>query len=164
MFFFSDPYRAAQITRMNNVVELHQQSISRNAAARRIMEAAHRRTVNELNDEIEELTRYRRTIVAERNALRDQVAELTRKNRIQDEALLRLLRHAGATRQALGRLHEGWSAAHCDDPFAQLDSILAYRDEAKQRLACDVTWRNHEREEVDALVGRIAQEHAARSG
>ena len=158
MFFFSDPYKAAQTTRMNNVVELHYQSQARHANTLQRMEAAHARTVRALEDEIDEMQRYRSRIVAERNALRDQLADSQRRCRIQAEALLRAFRKAEAQRQAVAYLHEAWAPTLDDGHALKTEpQVVAFINQARAKLAQDPQWRQEALREIQALCALVAK-------
>jgi hypothetical protein len=158
MFFTSDPYRAAQTTRMNNVVELHQQTIARHAHTLQQTENAHRRTVRSLEDEIEEVQRYRARVVAERNALRDQLAEAQRSKRIQGEALLRAFQKIEAQRQAVAYLHQAWAPALDDiHPLKTERQVVAFIRQAREALACNEQWREGALRQIEDVCAQIAE-------
>lgn len=165
MFSFFDPFKAAQTTRMNNVIELAQQSKARATNAYQRMEDSYRRTIRGLEDELDEFQRARSKVVAERNALRDQVASLQRQSDIQAQALLHAFAHVEGLLSTLKRLHTLWAPPQSEDqPFKTLEEVFGLLTHTNHALKRDELWKERTQRAIDTLCARIAEESACQRG
>lgn len=112
-----------------------------------------------LEEERDEIQRYRVRLRNERNALRDQVTDLQRTNRIQDLALLRLSHRAEILRRTLQTVHSQWAGDRpASDPLKTESQVVDRMRQIGRTIDQDPAESQREQQEVHTLCARVALE------
>ena len=159
IFRLFDWNRAAlRLARANNTEQARQIS---QTSANQLFEALTDEALNKarvLSAELDDCYRYRRRLVAERNALRDEIAQLMRTEQLQARALSHLARHTEVFRRAMETLHRLWAADRpAGDPHKSGAQLAALVDWIETQIEAEPNEPERAKRQVDRVLRASSQ-------